>query len=66
MSKMNFRLEIKSMSHWVDTLYGLWEKYLEELAIEGSQLFDDIILEILPSLRSSAKDFIVCYIDQLC
>lgn len=29
MIRLNFRLELKAISHWTTLLYGLWEKYLE-------------------------------------
>ena len=65
MGKVNFRLDLKAMSHWVSSLYCLWEKYLQELSAEGSQIFDEAILQKLPSLRSAAETSIVPYLYQL-
>lgn len=65
MIRLNFRLELKAISHWTTLLYGLWEKYLEELSLEGSELFSDSILQKLPLIRQKTGLNIIEYLSAM-
>ena len=66
MVKINFKLDVKAITHWISVLYMLWDKYLVELEIEGSQIFDSKILKHVPNLKIKEKEnYLLYYLYQI-